>query len=109
MRCNGGYHPDPPDGEPLPQQEHQFRLRSWRVLPYRGGPPEGKCEVRGQDLLHWTLNALNRHGYQCTFAPQADLPTLEAISTNELKWTEHNDTQIYASFETLLSNIKPTN
>jgi iron complex transport system ATP-binding protein len=49
-----------------------------------------KCEDK--TLLHWTLNALNRHGYQCTFAPQADLPTLEAISANELKWAEEGNT-----------------
>ena len=62
-----------------------------------------KCEDK--TLLHWTLNALNRHGYQCTFAPQADLPTLEAISANELKWTEEGTTQVFTSFEGLLGSL----
>jgi iron complex transport system ATP-binding protein len=62
-----------------------------------------KCEDK--TLLHWTLNALNRHGYQCTFAPQADLPTLEAISANELKWADGGTTQVFTSFEGLLGSL----
>ena len=63
-------------------------------------------ECKDKTLLHWTMNALNRHGYQCTFAPQADLPTLEAISANELKWQEGGNTQVFNSFEGLLGSLR---
>ncbi len=66
-----------------------------------------KCEDK--TLLHWSMNALNRHGYQCTFAPQENLPHLEAVSANELKWISDGKTETFASFEELLSAIEATN
>ena len=62
-----------------------------------------KCEDK--TLLHWTMNALNRQGYQCCSTPQADLPSLEAISANELKWIEGGNTQVFDSFEGLLGSL----
>ena len=50
-------------------------------------------------LLHWAINALNRHGYQCV---SHDCDTrLVAVSPTELHWTEGGKTKVCASFEEL--------
>ena len=63
-------------------------------------------ECVDKTLLHWTMNALNRHGYQCCSTPQADLPSLEAISAHELKWHEGENTKVFTSFEGLLGSLR---
>lgn len=62
-----------------------------------------KISVTSPDptLLHWAINALNRHGYQCV--SQCDV-TLEAITPAELRWTEKGETRIYTSFEELFES-----
>ena len=61
-----------------------------------------KVQVKCVDntLLHWTINALNRHGYQCV--PYECDTQLIAISPTELHWTRNKETRIYDSFEELL-------
>ena len=61
-----------------------------------------KVQVKCVDntLLHWTINALNRHGYQCV--PHECDTQLIAISPTELHWTRNKETRIYDSFEELL-------
>ena len=61
------------------------------------------CEDK--TLLHWTMNALNRHGYQCVNTPEAEIPCLKVRSSKELEWTDKGITQRYSSFENLLSLI----
>ena len=61
------------------------------------------CEDK--TLLHWTMNALNRHGYQCVSTLDAEIPCLKVHSSKELEWTEKGITERYSSFENLLSLI----
>ena len=59
------------------------------------------CEDK--TLLHWTMNALNRHGYQCAFTSQEGIPLLNVFSSQKFQLTNKGITENYTSFESLLS------
>lgn len=59
------------------------------------------CEDK--TLLHWTFNALNRHGFRCTFTPQPSIPHLKVLSANEIFWYNEGREIIHNSFESLLN------
>ena len=68
--------------------------------PLANGQKEIFVSSENPTLLHWTINALNRKGYQCV---SHDCDTrLVAISSTELHWTEKGETRVYTSFEELL-------
>lgn len=54
-------------------------------------------------LLHWTFNALNRHGFRCTTQPQPCIPHLKVLSANEMYWEHEGQKTIHNSFESLLN------
>lgn len=58
-------------------------------------------ESTDKTLLHWCMNALNRHGYQCV--PHECNEKLTAVSPNKLQWTDLNGTETYSSFEELIA------
>jgi len=60
-------------------------------------------ESEDKTLLHWTINALNRHGYQCV-SHDCDV-RLEAVSPFELVFTYQGKTRTFASFEELLGYL----
>ena len=64
-----------------------------------------KIAVSSEDktLLHWAINALNRHGYQCV-SNDCDV-RLVAVSPHELVYTYHGKTKTFHSFEDLLKNL----
>ena len=64
-----------------------------------------KIAVSSEDktLLHWAINALNRHGYQCV-SNDCDV-RLVAVSPYELVYTYHRKTKTFHSFEDLLKNL----
>ena len=64
-----------------------------------------KISVSSEDktLLHWAINALNRHGYQCV-SNDCDV-RLVAVSPHELVYTYHGKTKTFHSFEDLLKNL----
>ena len=64
------------------------------------GRREINVESPDKTLLHWAINALNRHGYQCV--SHACSTKLSATSPTELHWTENGTTSIHGSFEELL-------
>ena len=68
------------------------------------GRREINVESPDNTLLHWAINALNRHGYQCV--SHACSTKLSATSPTELHWTENGTTSIHGSFEELLEKIK---
>ena len=59
-------------------------------------------ETEDKTLLHWTINALNRHGYQCLPSNSVCDLHLKAISANELWFTKKGETQMCSSFESLI-------
>ena len=68
--------------------------------PLANGQKEIFVSSENPTLLHWTINALNRKGYQCV---SHDCDTrLVAVSSTELHWTEKGETRVYTSFEELL-------
>ena len=68
--------------------------------PLANGQKEIFVSSENPTLLHWTINALNRQGYQCV---SHDCDTrLVAVSSTELHWTEKGETRVYTSFEELL-------
>ena len=64
-----------------------------------------KIAVSSEDktLLHWAINALNRHGYHCV-SNDCDV-RLVAVSPHELVYTYHGKTKTFHSFEDLLKNL----
>ena len=62
------------------------------------------CEDK--TLLHWTMNALNRHGFQCLSADTPCNLQLKAVSPHELQLTSEGKTETFVSFEGLLNAIK---
>ena len=66
-----------------------------------------KIFVEAQDntLLHWTINALNRHGYQCTSTLQEGMPYIKVNSAQEIHIHLQGKTFTCTSFEKLLGVI----
>ena len=61
------------------------------------------CEDK--TLLHWTLNALNRHGYQCSSNLQEGMPHIKANSAKEFEVSIQGESKICSSFEEMLAII----
>ena len=67
------------------------------------GHREINVESADKTLLHWAINAMNRHGYQCVTHQCST--KLVATSPTELHWTENGTTSTYGSFEELLGKV----
>ena len=61
------------------------------------------CEDK--TLLHWTLNALNRHGYQCSSNLQEGMPHIKVTSAKEFEVSISGESKICSSFEEMLAII----
>ena len=61
------------------------------------------CEDK--TLLHWTLNALNRHGYQCSSNLQEGMPHIKVTSAKEFEVSISGENKICSSFEEMLAKI----
>ena len=61
------------------------------------------CEDK--TLLHWTLNALNRHGYQCSSNLQEGMPHIKVTSAKEFEVSISGENKICSSFEEMLAII----
>ena len=67
-------------------------------------------EADDEVLLHWTTNALNRHGYACCPASAAEateeVPRLSVLSAEEFRLVQGKECTTFRSFEQLLACIK---
>ena len=61
------------------------------------------CEDK--TLLHWTLNALNRHGHQCSSIVQEGMPHIKATSAKEFEVSMPGESKTCSSFEEMLAII----
>ncbi|WP_294604841.1 ABC transporter ATP-binding protein [uncultured Bacteroides sp.] len=64
-------------------------------------------EANDEVLLHWTTNALNRHGYACCSASTAgttDLPRIQVLSAEDFRLYKGKEYKFH-SFEQLLANV----
>ena len=84
----------------FPSKNISFDYDHGVYYPTVCGHRQVQVECADKTLLHWTMNALNRHGYQCV-THECDTKLL-ALSPTELHWTEHGTTRICHSFEELL-------
>ena len=84
----------------FPHKNISFDYDHGVYYPTVCGHREVQIECADKTLLHWTMNALNRHGYQCV-THECDTKLL-ALSPTELHWKEHGTTRICHSFEDLL-------
>lgn len=71
--------------------------------PLANGQKKIAVSSESKTLLHWAINALNRHGYQCV-SNDCDV-RLVAVSPHELVYTYHGKTKTFHSFEDLLKNL----
>ncbi len=76
--------------------------------PTVNGKQEITVEATDETLLHWTINALNRHGYTClqTQNVPAGLPHLQVIAPDTLYLTWGGKQRTFTSFGKLLEEIK---
>ena len=72
--------------------------------PTVNGKQEITVEATDETLLHWTINALNRHGYTCLQAKNAPagLPHLQVIAPDALYLTRDGKHRTFTSFGKLL-------
>lgn len=72
------------------------------------GLHEITVDVANETLLHWTINALNRHGYTCLQAHEAsaNLPHLQVTAPNALHLIQDGKKRTFASFGELLEEMK---
>ena len=64
-------------------------------------------EANDEVLLHWTTNALNRHGYACSpisTSGTVDLPYLQVLSAEDFRLHKEKEYKFH-SFEQLLANV----
>lgn len=85
----------------FPHKNICFDYEHGVYYPLSNGQKEIFVESEDPTLLHWSLNALNRHGYQCISTSKTNVPHLVAISSVELKF----EGTTYHSFEDFLSNL----
>ena len=89
----------------FPHKDIRFDYDHGVYYPTVGGQRKVCVSCEDKTLIHWTMNALNRHGYQCVSTPNAEIPTLKVRSSKEIEWTEKGITSSHTSFESLLSLI----
>ena len=75
--------------------------------PTVNGKQKITVEATDETLLHWTINALNRHGYTCLPSEEKNrnMPHLLALSPDKLTLIREGETQTYPSFESLLAQF----
>ena len=85
----------------------QFDYAHGIYYPIVKGCREILVEAADEILLHWTVNALNRHQYTCLLTPQvsSSLPRLQALASDRLLLTRNGETTVYTSFEELFSAL----
>ncbi|WP_455672220.1 ABC transporter ATP-binding protein [Phocaeicola sp.] len=83
----------------------QFDYDHGVYYPTVKGKQKIVVEAANNTLLHWTINALNRHGYTCLPAEEktSSLPHLQTVSPHQLVLTKKGEAQTYSSFAALLS------
>ena len=92
----------------FPHKDIRFDYDHGVYYPTVTGQHKIYIESENKTLLHWTLNALNRHGYQCIAEPQQGIPYLKAVSSTELIYKGSEETKSLGSFEELLAKLEQT-
>lgn len=91
----------------FPQSDIRFDYDHGVYYPTVNGTKEIMVEAADETLLHWTINALNRHGYNClqTGGKNGNIPRLIAHSPDRLSLIWNEEEQTYSSFERLLGRL----
>lgn len=87
----------------FPHKDIRFDYDHGVYYPLANGQKTIFVESEDKTLLHWSINALNRHGYQCV-SHECDTQ-LAVNSPNELVYKVQGETHTFASFEELLHSL----
>ena len=89
------------------RKDIQFNYENGIYYPTVTGQHQIIVSCKEKTLLHWTINALNRHGFQCLLSSQPNLPHLKVISATEFILNNKGETHTFHSFDELLnSNLR---
>ena len=69
------------------------------------GSRQISVEANEKTLLHWTINALNRHGYQCLPSTSTCDWHLKALSAHHLILIHNGNSRTCSSFEELILSL----
>lgn len=86
----------------FPHKDIQFDYDHGVYYPTVGGQKKITIASEDNTLLHWAINALNRHGYQCLSSDNSCNLHLEAVSHQELLLTIKGETHVCSSFKELI-------
>ena len=89
----------------FPHRDIRFDYDHGVYYPTVIGSRKISVECANKTLLHWIMNALNRHGYQCASTPQEGMPYILAISPCEINMHIDGKSIVCTSFEELLNVI----
>lgn len=88
----------------FPHKDIRFDYDHGVYYPTVGGRKEITVDSPDKTLLHWSINALNRHGYRCLPPSSPCALHLQATSGKELILSRGEDTRVCTSFEELLNH-----
>ena len=89
----------------FPHKDIRFDYDHGVYYPTVGGHRKVCVTCEDKTLLHWALNALNRHGYQCSSNLQEGMPHIKANSAKEFEVSIQGESKICSSFEEMLAII----
>ena len=89
----------------FPHKDIRFDYDHGVYYPTVIGSRKIAVECADKTLLHWIMNALNRHGYQCVSTPQEGMAHIQAISATEMNVHIDGKSIACTSFEELLKAI----
>ena len=89
----------------FPHQDIRFDYEHGVYYPTVKGNQEISITCEDPVLLHWLMNALNRHGFQCTYIYKVENPHIKALSATEFILTHKNEVKKADSIERLLKDL----
>ena len=89
----------------FPHKDIRFDYDHGVYYPTVEGHRKVCVTCKDKTLLHWTLNALNRHGYQCSSIVQKGMPHIKATSAKEFEISMPGESKTCSSFEEMLAII----
>ncbi|MBR5541565.1 MAG: ABC transporter ATP-binding protein [Bacteroides sp.] len=89
----------------FPHRDIRFDYEHGVYYPTVHGEKEISVESQDKTLLHWTMNALNRNGFECKQIKNEKVLHLIATSPHELHLTMNGKETCHDSFENLLQEL----
>ena len=91
----------------FPHKDIRFDYEHGVYYPTVEGFQEISITCEDPTLLHWLMNALNRHGFQCSYIyNKVESPHISALSATEFILTHKNEVKKADSIEELLNYLR---